>query len=85
MFLITSPKNECTLASQLMEGVSGSFRPWEAWGQNSAHETERKAGNCWGGFRLIRFLFFRGILSVIGYGFDSLGDRVHSHFPPALP
>jgi hypothetical protein len=25
-----------------------------------------------------------GILSGIGYGFDSLGDRIHSLFPPAL-
>jgi hypothetical protein len=24
-----------------------------------------------------------GILSGIGYGFDSLGDRIHSLFPPA--
>ena len=30
------------------------------------------------------FLFFLGILSGIGYGFDSLGDRIHSLFPPAL-
>src|SRR5262249_30540889 len=36
------------------------------------------------GFRLILFLFFLGILSGIGYGFDSLGDRIHSLFPPAL-
>jgi hypothetical protein len=34
---------------------------------------------------LIPFLFFRSISSVIGYGFDSLGDRVHLHFPPAWP
>ena len=50
--------------------------------------------SCWGsqrghpfvadGFRLILFLFFLGILSGIGYGFDSLGDRIHSLFPPAL-
>jgi len=25
-----------------------------------------------------------GILSGIGYGFDGLGDGIHSHFPPAL-
>jgi hypothetical protein len=36
------------------------------------------------GFRLILFRFFLGILSGIGYGFDSLGDRIHSLFPPVL-
>jgi hypothetical protein len=33
---------------------------------------------------VILFLFFLGILSGIGYGFDSLGDRIHSLFPPTL-
>jgi hypothetical protein len=36
------------------------------------------------GFRLILFRFFLGILSGIGYGFDSSGDCIHSLFPPAL-
>ena len=34
------------------------------------------------GFGLILFHFFLGVLSGIGYGFDSLGDRIHSLFPP---
>jgi hypothetical protein len=34
--------------------------------------------------RQLDSLFFLGILSDIGYGFDSLGDRIHSLFPPAL-
>lgn len=32
------------------------------------------------GFTLIHIRFFLGILSDIGYGFDSLGDRIHSLF-----
>jgi hypothetical protein len=36
------------------------------------------------GRRLILFRFYLGILSGIGYGFDSLGDRIQSLFPPAL-
>lgn len=36
------------------------------------------------GLGLILFRFYLGILSGIGYGFDSLGDRIHSLFPPAL-
>jgi len=35
------------------------------------------------GFRLI-FLLFLGIVSGIGYGFDILGDRIHSLSHPAL-
>jgi hypothetical protein len=31
-----------------------------------------------------RTFFFLGILGGIGYGLDSLGDRIHSLFPPAL-
>jgi hypothetical protein len=42
------------------------------------------SGNRADGFRLIRFLFFLGILSGIGYAFDSLGRRIHSLFPPAF-
>jgi len=34
------------------------------------------------GFKLI--LFFLGILSGIGYAFDSLGRRIHSLFPPIV-
>jgi len=34
------------------------------------------------GFKLI--LFFLGILSGIGYAFDSLGRRIHSLFPPVV-
>ena len=30
------------------------------------------------------FLFSLGILSGLGYGLDSLGDRIHSLFPPVL-
>jgi hypothetical protein len=35
------------------------------------------------GFKLI--LFFLGILSGIGYAFESLGRRIHSLFPQLLP
>jgi len=31
-----------------------------------------------------RTFFFLGILGGIGYGLDSLGDRIRSLFPPAL-
>jgi hypothetical protein len=58
------------------------------------HQQLEILASCWGsqrgnpfvadGFRLILFLFFLGILSGIDYGFDSLGDRIHSLFPPAL-
>ena len=37
------------------------------------------------GFKLILFIFFPGILSGIGYAFDSLGRRIHSLFPQLLP
>ena len=43
-----------------------------------------RSGGCLRPFRLIPFFFVLGILSGIGYGFDSLGDRIHSLFPPAL-
>ena len=32
----------------------------------------------------VPFLFFLGILSGLGYGFDKLGSPHHSPFPPAL-
>jgi hypothetical protein len=48
------------------------------WGSKSGHPFVAD------GFRLIPFLFFLGILSGIGYGFDSLGDRIHSLFTPVL-
>jgi hypothetical protein len=35
---------------------------------------------CWGGSRLILFLFSPGIFEQRWLGFDSLGDRIHSLF-----